>query len=283
MKTVFSMKRAAVEILVRWIPLAVAITVLALTGYVMVQQVLRQSANDPQIQIANDTAAALGRGETIPTAALVAIESSLAPFTMTFDASGRVVTSQGLLGGKVPVLPGIPQRAGEHRELRFTWAPEPTVRIAAVVVAYDGSGGGFVLAGRSLKEVERRDETIAMLRVHKARQNAQRLELGPLWKDNDYVFTGPDGSPLSPDTTTHQFGRLAVRAKLPGLRFHDLRHAHATLLLASGVHAKIVSERLGHASIGITLDTYSHVLPGLQEQAAGIFDEALRKARLANG
>lgn len=68
---------------------------------------------------------------------------------------------------------------------------------------------------------------------------------------------------------------MLKKAGLPHIRFHDLRHTHATLLLKAGIHSKIVSERLGHANIGITLDTYSHVLPGLQERAAECFDEML--------
>jgi integrase len=78
------------------------------------------------------------------------------------------------------------------------------------------------------------------------------------------------------------------RAKLEHLRVHDLRHTHATLMLKAGIHPKIVSERLGHASVSITLDTYSHVLPGLQEEAAVKFDEILsletktKKPMLAN-
>ncbi len=68
---------------------------------------------------------------------------------------------------------------------------------------------------------------------------------------------------------------MLKKAGLPHIRFHDLRHSHATLLLKAGIHPKIVSERLGHANIGITLDTYSHVLPGLQERAAKRFDEML--------
>jgi len=71
------------------------------------------------------------------------------------------------------------------------------------------------------------------------------------------------------------------KARLPHIRFHDLRHTHATLLLKGGVHPKIVSERLGHANIGITLDTYSHVLPGLQERAAERFDEMLEPGVIA--
>ena len=84
-----------------------------------------------------------------------------------------------------------------------------------------------------------------------------------------------DGSSLDPGTVTHTFTRVITKAGLPHIRFHDLRHTHATLMLKQGIHPKIVSERLGHASIAITLDTYSHILPGLQEAAAKRFDELL--------
>jgi integrase len=85
---------------------------------------------------------------------------------------------------------------------------------------------------------------------------------------------------VDPDEVTHAFARTAKAAGLSGVRFHDLRHAHATIMMANGVHPKIVSERLGHASITITLDTYSHVLPGLQEAAALAFDVGLRRQKI---
>jgi integrase len=80
---------------------------------------------------------------------------------------------------------------------------------------------------------------------------------------------------LTPDVVTHGFSKIARLAGFKGLRLHDMRHTHATLMLQQGVHPKVVSERLGHANIQMTLDTYSHVLPGLQEAAALRFDTAL--------
>ena len=82
------------------------------------------------------------------------------------------------------------------------------------------------------------------------------------------MFFHLDGSAWRPDTVTRAFGRLVNKIGLKGVRFHDLRHTHASLLLREGVHLKVVSERLGHSGIGITGDLYSHVLPGLQEGAA---------------
>ena len=89
----------------------------------------------------------------------------------------------------------------------------------------------------------------------------------------------PDGSPLQPHSIGQEWVRfLAGQPNLPRIRFHDLRHAHATHLLASGVHPKVASERLGHSKVGITLDTYSHVLPNMQADAAALVDEALTAA-----
>ena len=96
-------------------------------------------------------------------------------------------------------------------------------------------------------------------------------------RDDDLVFSKPDGKPLDPSSITHSFRRVIKRAGLPRLRFHDLRHTHATLMLKSGAHPKIVSERLGHSNIGITLDLYSHISPGLQEAAAIGFDKLVNR------
>jgi integrase len=98
------------------------------------------------------------------------------------------------------------------------------------------------------------------------------------WVENDLVIDRGDGTPINPDTLSAGWARFLRRQALPSVRFHDLRHAHATLMLSQGVHPKVVSERLGHASIGITLDTYSHVLPTLQQEAANAFDDLFANA-----
>jgi len=102
-----------------------------------------------------------------------------------------------------------------------------------------------------------------LLRQHKTEQEALRTLLGKPLTDTDLVFTYLDGTPLDPSTVSHAFTRILRKAGLPHIRFHDLRHTHATLMLKAGVHPKVVSERLGHASVAFTLDTYSHVVPGL--------------------
>jgi integrase len=111
-----------------------------------------------------------------------------------------------------------------------------------------------------------------LLRQQEA-QARRRADLKGAWHEEDLVIEAGDGSPFSPMALSAAWPRLLARAGLPHVRFHDLRHAHATLMLLQGVHPKVVSERLGHASIGITLDTYSHVLPGMQGEAASAIDK----------
>ena len=121
-----------------------------------------------------------------------------------------------------------------------------------------------------------------VLRQHKAGQEAQRALLGKPLTDNDFVFAHPDGSPLDPSTVSHAFNKVMRKAGPPHIRLHDLRHTHASLLLQAGVHPKIVQERLGHSSIRVTLDTYSHVIGGLQEVAAQRFDDLLAAKSIEN-
>jgi len=112
------------------------------------------------------------------------------------------------------------------------------------------------------------------LRDYWAEQDRIHTELGKPLQSGDFVFCDPDGSCWLPDRVTHFWVRLRNKVGVKA-RWHDLRHTHATVLLIQGVHPKIVQERLGHASIGITVDTYSHVVPGLQQAAAKGFDEWL--------
>jgi integrase len=117
----------------------------------------------------------------------------------------------------------------------------------------------------------------SVLRKHREAQTAQGLLLGVPVTEDTLVFCHPDGSPLLPHSITNAWKRLVKQAGFQGIRLHDGRHTHATLMLSQGAHPKIVQERLGHANISITLDTYSHVLPGLQEAAALRFDQGLRE------
>ena len=108
---------------------------------------------------------------------------------------------------------------------------------------------------------------------HLARQREERLLLGLGWDDHGLVFTNTVGKPLHPSNFLQRsFYPLLARAGLPRIRFHDLRHSAATLLLGLGIHPKIVSEMLGHSQIGITLDLYSHVTATMQQEAVRAFE-----------
>jgi integrase len=91
------------------------------------------------------------------------------------------------------------------------------------------------------------------------------MELGASWQDSGFVFTRPSGAPIDPELVTKAFSKIAKASGFQGIRLHDLRHTHASLMMKAGINPKIVSERLGHSSIAVTMDIYSHVLPGLQE------------------
>lgn len=118
------------------------------------------------------------------------------------------------------------------------------------------------------------------LHRHRARQATERLALGSIWTNSELVFTNEVGQPL-PGTTIYRerFLPLCRHAGVPTIRFHDLRHTAATLLLLQGVNAKVVSEMLGHASVTITLNLYAHVLPDMQKDAAAALDRLLLQAQ----
>jgi integrase len=114
------------------------------------------------------------------------------------------------------------------------------------------------------------------IRDYFTQAEADALSLGVIVTDRMHVFCRPDFSPMLPNTVSHQFLKIATNAGLGRIGLHTLRHTHATLMLSAGVHPKIVQERLGHSSISVTLDTYSHLLPGIQQAAALGFDASLR-------
>lgn len=128
---------------------------------------------------------------------------------------------------------------------------------------------------RSRRTIALSSSVILTLKNYKEKQSIIRDKLGISLKDDDLVFSNLKGEPLRPNTITRAWSMLAARAGVKIIRLHDARHTHASLLLKQGVHPKIVQERLGHASIQITLDTYSHVAPGLQEAAAVQFEKLI--------
>ncbi len=107
-----------------------------------------------------------------------------------------------------------------------------------------------------------------MLRAHRKAQLEERLSWGSAYEDSGLTFCRENGLPIHPQSLSQAFERDAKAAGLPLIRFHDLRHSYATVALSAGIHPKVVSERLGHSSISVTLDCYSHVIPALEEEAA---------------
>jgi integrase len=122
---------------------------------------------------------------------------------------------------------------------------------------------------RSRRNVYLDRRTMTALREHRRRQREQRVDAGPAWDgEHDWVVTDELGGFVRPGNVSYEFRKLVEQLDLPKIRLHDLRHTHATLALKAGVHPKVVSERLGHATVGITLDLYSHVVPSLAKDAA---------------
>jgi integrase len=116
---------------------------------------------------------------------------------------------------------------------------------------------------------------VEALREHRVAQLEARLRAGPAWEDSGLVFTTAAGRPIHPGDIRRALKAVLSRAGLGPLRFHDLRHSHATMLLVAGENPRVVQERLGHSQISLTLQTYSHVLPDLQRQAAEKIDRLL--------
>ncbi len=113
------------------------------------------------------------------------------------------------------------------------------------------------------------------LREYKVEREWLYRELGRQLTLDDLVFTSIDNEPLNPSVVTHNFHKIAIRAGLTGVRFHDLRHTFASLMLLRGAKPKVISEALGHASVAFTMDTYSHIIEGMQEDAMALLDELL--------
>ena len=110
--------------------------------------------------------------------------------------------------------------------------------------------------------------------THRRSQAEELLKIGVRLTDDTFVCARKDGKSQQPNSISHGWTDFLAATKLPRIRFHDLRHSHATLMLRANVHPKIVSERLGHSKVAITLDTYSHVIPGMQQEAAAAIDAA---------
>ncbi len=171
-------------------------------------------------------------------------------------------------------------RIGELLGLRWGDADLEAGRMRVVRQAQrmrDGSGVVFSPTKNSSHRTIRLTATaVEALRRHRARQAEEKLGVGGLYKDQDLVFATKIGTPLEASNVVYRgFKPLLERAGLPSVRFHDLRHTCATLMLSEGVNPKVVQEMLGHATISQTMDTYSHVMPDMQDKAAAALERAL--------
>jgi integrase len=174
------------------------------------------------------------------------------------------------------VLCGL--RRGEIAALRWR-----NINLAAAQLAVTESAEQTRAGVRYKQPKSGKGRTVALsarvvneLRSRRVQQAQELLVLGIPLTDDAFVVAQADGCPLQPRSITRQWLTLLSNNKtLPRIRFHDLRHAHATHMLSSGIHPKVASERLGHSKVGITMDLYSHVMPGMQEDAAARVDRAL--------
>jgi integrase len=183
----------------------------------------------------------------------------------------------------VPVLLGAMcgLRRGEIAALRWKSVDLANAKIAVTESAEQTRAGIRMKETKSGKgrAIALPSIVVEELRRHRLRQAEELLRLGVRAGDDTLIVLREDGKGLQPSTLSHRFVELLLASPtLPRIRFHDLRHSHATHLLTSGIHPKVAQERLGHSTIGITLDLYSHVLPGMQEDAAAKVDAGIRAA-----
>ena len=132
----------------------------------------------------------------------------------------------------------------------------------------------------SRRSIDLDSTTVRVLQAWRNWQRAEREVAGV--KSEDWVFTNSEGKPVHPHSISQTFERIAARAGVPRIRLHDVRHTHGTLLIKAGVPVKVVSERLGHGNPAFTIDTYQHVLPGMQAEAARTFEQLINEARPRN-
>jgi integrase len=216
-----------------------------------------------------------------------AVEPPRAPRTemkvLSEEQTARLLTKATDTDLYMPILLAATTGMRRGEILALTWA-DVDVKAASLTVTKSLEQTKAGLSVKTPKTAKSRRAiplpalAAAALRRHRAQQSQARLRLGSAYQDLGLVCAAADGSHQQPDSFSKKFQLFLSAMHLPKIRFHDLRHSHATHLLRQGVHPKIVSERLGHSSITITLDTYSHVVPGLQEDAARQLDRVLRKA-----
>ncbi|MFC1901372.1 tyrosine-type recombinase/integrase [Chloroflexota bacterium] len=177
-------------------------------------------------------------------------------------------------------------RRGELLVLRWRNLDLEKAKLMVVESGHKLDNGNYIIkepkTTKSRRTVVLPNPLMELLKAYRADQELWRVQLGVTLNADDFVFIRPDGSANNPNAVTLAFHRIIKKAGLKKIRLHDLRHTHATMMLQANINPKIVSERLGHASIGITLDIYSHVLPGMQEAAMEQFDRIFNEDVIEN-
>src|SRR5688572_20255069 len=170
-------------------------------------------------------------------------------------------------------------RRGELLGLRWDDADlkQGTLRVGRALVREGGRHTlGETKTRRGRRQINLTPRTVNALKDHRKKQLEEKVKLAGLYKDHGLIFASGVGTPINPENLVKRYFKpLLEKAGLPEVRFHDLRHTCATLLLGRGVHPKIVQELLGHATIAMTLDTYSHYLPSMGDAASGAMRDAL--------
>jgi integrase len=202
--------------------------------------------------------------------------------TYDLKQTGELIGAMRGTGLFIPTLLAVllGMRRGEIAALRWRSVDLDAGQVAVVESAEQMNGTVRLKPPKSgrARTVALAQTIIDELRAHRIEQAQSLLKLGVRLSEDHFVCAHADGRMMQPTWITHEWVRLIRGTDLPAYRFHDLRHAHATHLLASGAHPKVASERLGHSKVGITLDLYSHVMPGMQEDAAARADAALQAA-----
>ena len=235
--------------------------------------VLRKALADAErLGLVQRNAAAAARGPSVTRREMTTWSSDqLKEFT--------AVAQESRMRNAFTILASTGVRRGEALGLRWGDIDFDSSQIAIVQTV--STVGSKIVVGQPKTAGSRRtvyvhDTTIKALRQQRQLQAEERLAAGPVWESgNDLVFRNVTGGPVNPDQFSKHFNELVEQAEVPRIRLHDLRHTNATLSLKAGVHPKVVSERLGHSSIAITLDLYSHVTPGISRDAAATVESMM--------
>jgi len=183
---------------------------------------------------------------------------------------------------RTPIITAVTtgMRRGEILALRWKDVARGFIAVNRSLEETKDGGLRFkdVKARRSRRPISAPEILLEAFAAHRKEQDRYREMYGANYEDNDLICCREDGSIWPPSAFTSAYRDLLRRRKIPNVRFHDLRHSHASQLLRDGVNIKAISERLGHARVAFTLDVYSHLLPGMQEEAARKTDAGLRAA-----